>query len=86
MDNLTENGSDHDSGNDEEEDIKEINIGQTYENCKRTQSQQLIRLYGDTSYSLQLNECLRDDLIRRHKFRFLKATQDDPEILTLCSQ
>ena len=36
----------------------------------------MIRLYGDTSYTLQLNECLRDDLIQRQKFQFMKVTQD----------
>ena len=49
VDNLAENGSDHDSEDDEEENSKESNIRQQLENCKRNQSQQLIRLYGDTS-------------------------------------
>ena len=63
VDNIVENGSDHDPGDDKEEDSKESNIRQQYENCMQIQSQQFIRLYGDTSYSLQLHECLKNDLI-----------------------
>lgn len=85
---LQVNNSNRDSGDEEEEeDESEVNhIGQKFENCRQTKFQTLIRQYGKYNYSLHLNECNRNGLIRSCKFQTIKLTRNDTKTVLLCYQ
>ena len=85
--NLRVDNLNHNSDDNNKEDDGVVNyFGQQCDNCRWIESQVLIIEYGRTHYSLNLNECNRDELIGRQKFQTVKLTRTDPETYLLCSQ